>query len=388
MIMTQVTVSAPKEDDRLRVDSWFTGRLGDFQQPLVSALLMDGRVELRVVFARSSPRAKLMSLLPLKIIQTPQIAFNLKVLAQLPWRLWKTLRELSLWYKNPPDITHVTMFSPIDILLLLVAVKSRARVLITVHDAVMHIGENRWLGDWLTSRMIGMADDIVVLSRHAEDLLRPRLLGRKPLHVLENGLIVNAGEPSPPKKPPGAGKPLKLLFFGRILAYKGLDLLLEAVRLVREQGGPDLHLTIAGSGDLSPYHLAIESLGDVSLHVGVWMSDAERDEYFAAADVQVVPYIDTSVSGIVLTGMWAGMATIATPLPAFADYLEEGVNALFSKSISAAALAEVIIRLAEDRELLASLAKGAHERAVSLSAPVVAAYWIDLYKKIATNTHI
>ena len=387
-MMSKVAISKPEGGDRLRVDSWFTGRLGDFQQPLVNALLSDGRVELRIIFAKGSPRSKAMSDLPVKSIQTPQIARKLMVMVQLPRCIWKAWRELSLWYKNPPDITHVTMGSPIDILLLPVAVRSRARVLVTVHDAVIHIGENKWIGDWLTFRMIAMADDVVVLSRHAEELMRLRLRGQKPLHVLENGLIVNADTPSPPKKLSCASEPLKLLFFGRIIAYKGLDLLLEAIRLVRERGGPRIHLTIAGSGDLSPYRSSIESLGDVSLHVGGWMSDVERDQYFAAADVQVVPYIDTSVSGVVLTGMWAGMATIATPLPAFADYLEEGVNALFSKSISAVGLAEVIVRLAEDRDLLANLAIGAHERAMSMSAPVVSKNWIDLYKKIAANTHI
>jgi glycosyltransferase involved in cell wall biosynthesis len=351
----------------------------------VEALLEDGRIDLRAVFAEASPRASAMTRLSMDFIQSPQFELNPLVLARLPLRLWQTFRQLSDWYVNPPDIVHVTMLSPIDIILLQVAFRSRALVLVTVHDAVMHIGEESWFHEILTKHLIARSDGVVVLSQYAEAVLRPRLPLDKPLYLMKQGLIVNAAKPSPPKQPPSPGEPLKLLFFGRIVAYKGLDLLLSAIKLIRKRGGPKVHLTIAGSGDLSTYNEAIVDLGDVELHVDGWMSDAQRNIHFNAAHVQVLPYIDTSVSGVVLTGIWAGMATVATPLPAFHDILEEGVNAVFASEVSAPALADAISRLAEDHSLLKILAQGANKSANAMCAQFVAENWIRLFHKITAN---
>lgn len=370
---------------RLRVDNWFTGRLGDFQQPLVEALLQDGRLELRVVFAEGSPRAAFMSRLNVPVIQSPQISQNIPKLIQLPIKLWQCRQKLSNWYINPPDITHVTMLSPVDIFLLPIVARSRSRVLTTVHDAIMHIGEESVFMERIINHLIAISDNVVVLSKHAESLLRPRLPRDMPLHLVERGLIVNAGPPSLPKIPKCPDGPIQLLFFGRIQAYKGLDILLEAIKLLRQRNGPNVHLTIAGSGDLTPYNSAIQALDNVSVHVNGWMTDAERDAYFAEADVQVVPYIETSISGVILTGMWAGLPTIATPLPAFFDYLEDGVNAVIASNISAEALAQAISRVAENPSLLTKLKQGTHNCANLISATSVANNWIELYSEIATS---
>jgi glycosyltransferase involved in cell wall biosynthesis len=369
----------------LRVDSWFTGRLGDFQQPLVDALLSDGRLDLRAIIAAGSPRASAMRQLPISVLESPRVAKQVAVLVQLPWQLVQTRRQLKRWYRDPPDVVHVTMLSPLDILLLPVAMASKAYVLVTIHDAVLHIGEESALVDRLTAWLIDHADGIVVLSRHAEQVLRPRLPVGKPLHRVEQGLIVDASEPAPPKTPSPPGTPLELLFFGRIIAYKGLDLLLDALIQLKCEGGPPVRLTIAGSGDIGPYLAQLAQLDNVTLHVGGWMSDEERDGFFARADVQMVPYIDTSVSGVVLTGLWAGIATIATPLPAFAEYLTDGGNALLTRDISVGAIAEAIVRLDGDRVLLGKLAQGAYTHAKAMSAPVVAARWVELYQHLAAG---
>jgi len=92
-----------------------------------------------------------------------------------------------------------------------------------------------------------------------------------------------------------------VLFFGLIRAYKGLDLLLEAMsdaRLVER----NTHLIVAGEfyEDRSPYDklIAQYQLQDRLLLVPDFIPNAAVHRYFCAADVVVQPYKTATQSGI------------------------------------------------------------------------------------------
>ncbi len=90
-----------------------------------------------------------------------------------------------------------------------------------------------------------------------------------------------------------------LLFFGFIRAYKGLDLLLEALPLVKD---PDIHLIIAGEyyGDPAPYEALISGNGlEGRVHRFTDFIPTEDVRfYFSAADLVVQPYKSATNSGI------------------------------------------------------------------------------------------
>jgi len=92
-----------------------------------------------------------------------------------------------------------------------------------------------------------------------------------------------------------------LLFFGFIRAYKGLDLLIEAMahEKVKSLG---VKLIIAGEyyEDQEKYESRIRALGlgdDIILHAK-YISNEEVHLYFCAADLVVQPYITATQSGI------------------------------------------------------------------------------------------
>jgi glycosyltransferase involved in cell wall biosynthesis len=368
--------------DLLRVDSWFTGRRGDFQQPLVHALVAAGEIDLRLLFAAGSARAPAMAAHGLPSIESPTASLSSSALG-FPSRVLATRRQLNDWYRHDArGVVHVTMLAPWDLLFLDIPKRAGATILVTIHDAVLHLGEENPINEMIIGALIAQADHIVTLSKSSGEVLREKLKGRMPIHVISRGLIVDASTPRPPKAAPH-DRPLKLLFFGRILEYKGLDLALEALELLRAEGGPNVELTIAGSGDLAPYRAALGRLPDVRLIVGDWMSDETKAAIFEEHDAQIVPYRATSVSGVVLSGLWAGMPTIATPLEPFFECLEDDGDCVFSTEVSPRAIAAAIRKLAESPELFDRLANGAHDKAHSLSAPIVAGLWRDLYREIS-----
>ena len=89
-----------------------------------------------------------------------------------------------------------------------------------------------------------------------------------------------------------------ILFFGLIREYKGLDILLEAFRLL-----PDgYQLIIAGEpyGSFEKYQKIIDSLpGKDRIFMDLkYIKDSEVSRYFSAADIAVLPYRSATQSGI------------------------------------------------------------------------------------------
>ncbi len=94
-----------------------------------------------------------------------------------------------------------------------------------------------------------------------------------------------------------------LLFFGFIRKYKGLDLLLEALHIIKaKQSIPNLELLIAGEfyDDKKVYDDLIKKLAlenDVIIHAE-FISNADVKYYFCAADFVIQPYKNATQSGV------------------------------------------------------------------------------------------
>jgi glycosyltransferase involved in cell wall biosynthesis len=126
-----------------------------------------------------------------------------------------------------------------------------------------------------------------------------------------------------------------VLFFGLIRAYKGIDTLLEACRLLRDRlsDGRRLRLVIAGRvfgnhWNEGRYEEQIRNakLGDaVHLHLGhIPMQDIPR--FFRAADVIAVPYKRGSQSGVLRLAYSFGTAAVATKVGSLSELSAEDLT--------------------------------------------------------------
>lgn len=92
-----------------------------------------------------------------------------------------------------------------------------------------------------------------------------------------------------------------MLFFGLVRAYKGLDLLIDAFALIKDEL-PKLRLLIAGEfyDDEQKYRDQINQLGlDERIIVrNEFIPDSDLRKYFGAADLIVQPYKSATQSGV------------------------------------------------------------------------------------------
>ena len=136
-----------------------------------------------------------------------------------------------------------------------------------------------------------------------------------------------------------------LLFFGLIRDYKGLDILLEAFRMLP---GYDWQLIIAGEpyGSFDKYQKIIDTIPEnerirMSLK---YIKDSEVTDYFSAADVAVLPYRSATQSGISSVAYHFEVPMIVTDVGGLKETIGDTGTGLVSPEISPEAICKEILR--------------------------------------------
>jgi glycosyltransferase involved in cell wall biosynthesis len=136
----------------------------------------------------------------------------------------------------------------------------------------------------------------------------------------------------------------RLLFFGIVRPYKGLDVLLRAMA----RGPAELSLTVAGEfwGGAEETERLVAELGladRVELRPG-YVAAAEVPDLFGAADALVLPYRAATASQNVWMAHEYGLPVIATRAGALADHVRDGVDGLLCEPGDVAELAKALER--------------------------------------------
>lgn len=157
-----------------------------------------------------------------------------------------------------------------------------------------------------------------------------------------------------------------LLFFGQIKEAKGLDLVIKAMPNLPD----DIHLIIAGRPrrfDYTQYTKLIDNLGirsRVKEYIR-FIENEERDLFFRAADVLVLPYRRIYQSGVLLMAMSHGLPTISSDLPANKEIITNGVTGLLFESENEVALSKAISQYFQEEHLIKDM-QAAADKLVTL----------------------
>ena len=154
----------------------------------------------------------------------------------------------------------------------------------------------------------------------------------------------------------------RLLFVGRLVYYKGLQVLLQAAREWRGT------IVIVGEGPLETElrRLAAElELGD-QVHFAGRVDDEQLPAYYQACEAFVLPsFARTEAFGVVqVEAMAAGLPVVSTRLPTGVPWVNQhGVTGLVVAPHDAAALGQALNRLSGSKTLRRSLGEAASRRA-------------------------
>ncbi|WP_042692489.1 glycosyltransferase family 4 protein [Azospirillum sp. B506] len=233
---------------------------------------------------------------------------------------------------------------------------------------------------WLWRR----SSAVVANSEGLADLAR-RFAPDQPIAIIPNG--VDAARFSPPGGIPSHGDAgeddgcLSLLFVGRVVRQKGLDMLFEALASLPSGTRGRIALTIVGDGPARPELEAQAARLGLSERVAFrgWLGRDELPAAYRAADVFVFPSRDEGMPNVVLEAMAAGLPVVATRIAGNRDLVVEEETGLMLDADDTPALAAALTRLAEDPALRRRLGEGGRRRVVAhFSWRAVAAAYRDL----------
>ena len=253
-----------------------------------------------------------------------------------------------------PDVVILAMnFAPAWPLVLQLR-RRGIRLVYIPHDPQPHSGDfARGWQVFSQNRVLAAADLIVPMSTAM--LTAARMLGgdfsRLPARVVP---LHTLGVPRRSAgRSPVTGGPLKMLFFGRLIAYKGFDLLAEACRLLAHRD--DWSLTIAGDGpmkaDVPVLFSGLEN--KVRLDQLRHLAEDEVDALVASHDLLVCPYRDATQSAVIAEAILEAVPSIVTPAGALPEQVDFGRAGYVASAMTGAALAEAIAAALDDRAGLA-----------------------------------
>ena len=338
------------------IDFMYLGRqgsLGQFTWELAKAVGQSGDIAAGFIVSRNSDLfAKLKDLgSSVHAIPTFDNPMSAALITGFP-RARKSL-DSRLAARRPHAIINLMphVWSP----LLAPTVKRRKSVFMSViHDAVPHPGDNTaQLTRWLM-RDAKRADRVLTLSGAVAQSLATQ-------NVASGGRISTLFHPdlrfdfSGEPRRLVAGQPLRILFLGRIMAYKGLNLLIDAVYQLRESG-MSIRLGVAGSGAIAPAsRIRLEELGAEVMNR--WIRDDEISAILARYDVMACAHIEASQSGVAATAFGHAMPVVAMPVGGIAEQVIDGKTGVLAARIDADAFAEALCRLVNEAGLYNTISK-------------------------------
>jgi glycosyltransferase involved in cell wall biosynthesis len=179
-------------------------------------------------------------------------------------------------------------------------------------------------------------------------------------------LIPNAIDMDPKVVVPSEPKtgPLRLVFVGRLAPAKGVAECVGALKLLVDEGRA-MRLTVAGLGPQEEELKVLVASIDIGEHVDFVgpIFDEEENKLWRESDVFVFPtYHHEGLPYALLESMAAGCVPTTTRVGGHPDVMEHNVHGLFVPPRNSRALADAVIKLDEDRNLLLKMAQNGISR--------------------------
>jgi glycosyltransferase involved in cell wall biosynthesis len=204
---------------------------------------------------------------------------------------------------------------------------------------------------------------LLVANQRTREAL-PRGVGGEIIELVENGVDLTVFGRTRLLRNECPAQP-KFAFVGRLIDWKGVDMLLEATaRALREQ---TLELHIVGDGSMRPQLETLAAALDLKEHVTFYgyLPQEQYATLLADCEALVLPSLWEAGGAVVLEAMAMGLPVIATKWGGPADYLDETTGILIEptdRERFIVDLAQAMLRLARSRELGLQLGKAGRVR--------------------------
>ena len=301
----------------------------------------------------------------LNLVDIPPFGFNS--------RFFNVRFVVKILKRIKPDVIHITA-NHIWIIALYPYLQ-KENVVFTLHDVESHAGANHLFTNNLLNKVnMNLSKRIFVHGENLKKILLTKGYSEMDISVIKHGdysfltnYMKNIDEDG------------SVLFFGRILDYKGLPYLIKSVPLIKAQI-PDINVIIAGMGDFNKYKDLIEFPENFEI-INMFIPDDRIPEFFQRAGVVVLPYIEGSQTGIIPIAYSFKKPVVATNVGSIPEVVEDGVTGYIVPPRDHEKLADAIIKILKNDSFRKQLGENAYAKMKrELSWDLIARETINVYE--------
>jgi glycosyltransferase involved in cell wall biosynthesis len=308
---------------------------------------------------------------------------TLRLVTGMATRYYKQCREVM--EKQRPDLIHVMTPDPSAMVMIQAGHDAGIPVIYQELGIPYHPPDFEAHYEQFTS-VLPLCAEVAALSPRLIEHCREKLPSPGSLSILPI-MSDEFGNGRKPNKPvPGK---ITFGFAARMEELKGPMVLMEAFAVAHRQC-ENICLNIAGDGSQRQKIAARAKALDVASRYryhGVYTHPEECRAFMESLDVFVMPSFTEGTPNSVVEAMACGKPIIASDVGGIPDMIGEDSGILVPAG-DMSALAEAMLRLAQDPELRQTMGAAAKERYQKLFSPgVVVPMMVDTYRRVMRNGH-
>jgi len=266
--------------------------------------------------------------------------------------------------KTQPDIVHINNLAFLTtVQSVMITTRLHGKSIVHVHGvfadrgSLLNFAQKAYIhtiGQFIFSK----ADKIICLTTDDAITINKWGCPWKKIRIIPNGVDIDRFSPS------GDETSNLLLWCGRLVREKGLQYLIEALRIiVKEEEHPETKLVIAGDGPLLPK--IQESVRKCDLATNITLMDRvphrEMPALMNKASIHVLPSLKEGMPYVLLEAMACGKPVIGSNISGIKDIITHGKNGILVPPRDPEALANAILTLLGDRNLRRTIGQNARE---------------------------
>lgn len=197
--------------------------------------------------------------------------------------------------------------------------------------------------------------------------------------TIPNGVDIEKFKPNPNN----SDNLIKLLFIGRLVNQKGLNVLLKAYHNVIEGGYKNTRLIIIGDGPLMDEYKQFSQDNKLSDFVEFkgWVDFEELEHLYNSSDVFVLPSLFEGMPSVVLQAMACGLPIISSRVQGSEDLIKPGVNGYLVEIGSVDDITDKMIRVITDGGMRKQMGIKSREIIKGYSWDNVSSRYEELYRQ-------
>lgn len=264
-------------------------------------------------------------------------------------RLWKTLRN------ERPDLVLIPISQSTigflkDAVFILIALVLRRRILIHLRGSnfLNWMNASSALTRAFVKGLLRQTNGVIVLGNNLRYLF-DGIYPPEKIYVVPNGADYNLQYRAK------SGQPVRLLYLANLQASKGIEDLLAAVKILKEQGQGGFILDVVGGWRSEDTKQACESLvrqHELPVHFHPADAAEKKFRFFSDADVFIfTPRAPEGHPWVMVEAMAAGLPIISTDRGAIVESVHDGENGFIVPVMDPAAIAGHLKSLINDPAL-------------------------------------